>query len=157
MIQHATMTSSQVIDKLNDLIENCKDGAQGLHTCAERAQAPELKQVLDDRAQRCEKAARELQTEVLRRGGEPRDRGTVAGAAHRGWVALRDTVSPTTDVALLEECERGEDVALARYRDALEWPLPSELRELVERQYRGAQAHHDQVRALRNRYRAAAG
>jgi len=155
MTTPTTMSESQVIDQLNELIENCSDGAQGFHACAEHARAPELKQVLDEHALQCAEAARQLQGEVRRRGAEPHDRGTAGGAVHRGWVAVRSKLTGYTDLALLEECERGEDVALKRYRDALEWPLPADLRPLVERQYQGARRNHDQVKLLRERYRAA--
>lgn len=60
------------------------------------------------------------------------------------------------DTAMLEEAERGEDRALACYRKALETRLPPELRVLVQRQLIGAQRNHDQIRLLRDRYRAAA-
>jgi uncharacterized protein (TIGR02284 family) len=55
---------------------------------------------------------------------------------------------------MLEECERGEDTAVRRFRDALEKPLPEMIRSLVERQLLGAQRNHDQIKALRDRYPA---
>ena len=60
-----------------------------------------------------------------------------------------------TDLAILEECERGEDVAKAAYADALKEPLPEEIRVIVERQNAGVVRNHDQIRDLRNRYKAA--
>jgi uncharacterized protein (TIGR02284 family) len=60
------------------------------------------------------------------------------------------------DAAILEECERGEDVAKAAYRKALEdSSLAPDVREAVQRQYDGVLRNHDQIRALRDRYRAA--
>jgi uncharacterized protein (TIGR02284 family) len=108
------------------------------------------------RAQECVTAAQELQTEVVRAGGEADTSGTVVGALHRGWVSVRGALPGKDDVAMLEEAERGEDRALARYRKALEAPLPPELRNLVQRQLIGAQRNHDQIRTLRDQYRAAA-
>ena len=55
---------------------------------------------------------------------------------------------------MLEECERGEDVAVAKYRKALKQPLPEDIRSLLERHLMGAQRNHDQVKALRNQARA---
>ena len=55
---------------------------------------------------------------------------------------------------MLEECERGEDAAVARYRKALKSSLPANVRTLVERQAEGAQRNHDEVRDLRDRYKA---
>jgi len=57
--------------------------------------------------------------------------------------------------SLLEECERGEDVAKAAYSKALKEMLPENIRAVVERQYQGVLRNHDQIRDLRDRYRAA--
>jgi hypothetical protein len=58
------------------------------------------------------------------------------------------------DLAILEECERGEDVAKAKYRKALEEALPDDIRAVVQRQYDGVIRNHDQIRDLRGRFRA---
>lgn len=48
----------------------------------------------------------------------------------------------------------GEDVAKARYSKALEVALPDDIRAIVQRQYDGVMRNHDQIRDLRDRYRA---
>jgi uncharacterized protein (TIGR02284 family) len=73
---------------------------------------------------------------------------------HRGWVSVREAMSSRDSKAILEECERGEDYAKARYAEALKHDLPDPIRSIVERQYQGVIANHDRVRDLRNRYRA---
>ena len=138
------------IDALNDLIETCKDGEYGFEACAEQAQSPQLKAMLTTRAQGCRRAAEELQSCVLDLGGKPDTDGSVAGAMHRGWVAVRSKLSTLTDRAVLDECERGEDVALKAYRETLAGELPPDIRSLVERQAEGAKRNHDEVKALRN-------
>ena len=55
---------------------------------------------------------------------------------------------------MLEECERGEDVAKERYSEALTKNLPPEIRSMVERQYQGVLRNHDEVRAMRDVARA---
>ena len=144
------MDIKEVIETVNDLIETCKDGEYGFHRCAERAEAPGLKQVLAQRAEVCQKAAGELQTIISQLGGEAETGGTVLGAVHRGWVSMRDVLSGNSDLSVLEECERGEDSALERYRNALEKALPPHVRNIVERQYEGAKCNHNQIRVLRN-------
>ena len=69
-------------------------------------------------------------------------------------VSVKAALSSNDDKAVLEECERGEDAAVARYRKALQSPLPAHVRSIVERQAQGAQRNHDEVRALRDRARA---
>ena len=149
----ATPKNSDVIDVLNDLIENAKDGQYGFATSAERVKSPQLRETLQRRSQDCERAASELQSLVVQCGGKPADSGTALGAMHRGWVSLKDAVT-TSDRAILEECERGEDTALARYRKALKQDLPESIRQVVQRQADGAQRNHDQIKSLRDSVRA---
>lgn len=150
------MQNDDVIDVLNDLIENCRDGEYGFRACAEQTQSSELRDLFQVRARECDSAALELQSLVSQLGGKPETGGTVSGAVHRGWVAVKGTLAGYTDLAVLEECERGEDVAKARYQKALNEDLPAAVRMVVERQYQGVLRNHDQVRALRDRFDAAA-
>ncbi len=144
------MDTREVINTLNDLIETCKDGEYGFRACAEQADAIDLEALFTRRADECREAARELQDQVVALGGTPDSGGSASGALHRGWVAVRSKLSNYDDLAVLKECERGEDVAVERYREALASPLPESLREIVERQYRGVQRNHDQIRDLRD-------
>ena len=106
------------------------------------------------RAEECLDAGSELQALIHEMGGEAEEGGTVSGALHRGWVSLRGTLSGYSDQAMIEECERGEDSALAAYRKALKQNLPAGVRSVVERQAQGAQRNHDQIKALRDQLKA---
>ena len=145
---------SNAISILNDLIETSKDGEKGFRTSAEDTRNGELKSVFVARAQDCAKAAADLQQLVTQLGGNPESGGSVAGAVHRGWVNLKSSVTDRSDLAILEECERGEDVAKARYKKALEADLPDDIRDIIQHQYDGAVRNHDQVRDLRDLYRS---
>ena len=149
------MTNEKLLDCLNDLIETSKDGEYGFNACAEHAKSPELKATLSQRASECRQGAQELQNLVVQNGGKPDTGGSVAGAMHRGWVAVRGTLSTYDDKAILEECERGEDRAVASYRKALAEDLPTSVRPVIERQMQGVQRNHDQVKMLRDQFRAA--
>lgn len=156
-MNHNSMGNTEdTLDTLNELIENCRDGEYGFRACAEHVKADDIRALFNRRAEDCATAARQLEAHVLRLGGKPEDGGTAAGAAHRGWVALRGAVSSYTDLAMLEECERGEDAALARYSEALDKSLEPAVRALVEEQRMGTKANHDQIRAMRDRLRALA-
>ena len=61
-----------------------------------------------------------------------------------------------SDQAALNECERGEDAALARYRDAIKKSLPDDIALVVQRQYEGVKRNHDQIRTLRDQMRSTA-
>jgi uncharacterized protein (TIGR02284 family) len=143
-----------VIDVLNDLVETCKDGEYGFKACADQAKSPDLKSLLMQRADDCRRGAQELGEQIRSLGGTPDEGGSAMGAVERGWVAVRTTLSKYDDKAVLAECERGEDNALARYRKALNKPLPAGVKLIVERQLQGVQRNHDQIKRLRDQYNA---
>ena len=139
-----------VVEVLNDLLESCRDGEYGFRECAGHTKAADIKALLGRHADECRAAGLELQTLIRQLGGRPDEGGTVSGALHRGWVSVRATLSAFSDQAMLNECERGEDAAVARYRKALKRNLPAGIKAVVERQAQGAQRNHDQVKALRD-------
>jgi uncharacterized protein (TIGR02284 family) len=145
------MSNDDIVDTLNELIETCKDGEFGFEACAKHTQSSELRTLFLQRAAECRTAASELQPYVVQHGGKADHRGSASGALHRGWVAVRGSLVGFSDQAMLEECERGEDAALGRYRKALKQELPEPLMALVQRQQLGVQRNHDQVKALRDR------
>ena len=150
------MKNDEVISTLNDLIETCKDGEQGFKTCAEDAPDNDLhiKELFIDRAQSCATAAQELQELVRAQGGSPETSSSVSSALHRNWLDLKTAVLGKDNEAVLNECERGEDVAVRSYRKALEKDLPVYVRSVVERQYQGVLQNHDRIKSLRDQVRA---
>jgi len=138
---------------LNELIETSKDGEEGFRKAAQDARDPELKSLFSACAKRCANGARELQQVVRANGGDPERSGSVAGALHRGWMSVKESMTSRDDKAILEECERGEDYAKGQYKKALDQNLPGDVRAVVRRQYQGVVANHDKVRALRDAYR----
>jgi uncharacterized protein (TIGR02284 family) len=142
--------TADVIDVLQDLVECSKDGEYGFRASAEQAERADLKTLLLQRADDCRASAQELNQLIRECGGTAEDGGSAMGAIHRGWVAVKAALSTYDDKAVLEECERGEDNAKARYRKALEKPLPAHVRQVVERQSQGVQRNHDQIKMLRD-------
>ena len=136
-----------LVRTLNKLIETCKDGEAGFKVCAEDVKRPDMKQLFSQRSRQCAEAAEELQRTVLELGGEPED-STSVGADLKSLVTGKD------EEAILNEAERGEDVAKERYSEALTKNLPPEIRSMVERQYQGVLRNHDEVRAMRDVARA---
>lgn len=148
------MDKDDVVDTLNTLIETCKDGEHGFTASAEHVRSASVRQILATRALECREAALELQQLVRQYGGKAEDEGSVTGAMHRGWVSVKGSLAGYSDVAMLEECERGEDAALARYRKALQQDLPADTLLVVQRQMNGVQRNHEQIRRLRDEARA---
>ena len=148
--QTNTATNDDVISMLNNLIETCRDGQNGFQTAAEGVQNSNLKSTFYEFGQQRAKFVGELQALVRELGGDPEDSGSVAASLHRGWINIKSTITGQDDAAILNEAERGEDIAKNAYKEALELSLPSNVLSVVQRQYTDVQAAHDTVRDLRN-------
>lgn len=148
------MHNESTVKVLNGLIQTSEDGKKGFADAAVEATKPELKTLFQERSNSCATAVLELQSLVDSLGGTPKDDGTVAGAANRGWARMK-TIVGDPNIAMLEEIERAEDKAKAAYAKALTAKLPLQTRNVVQRQHDGAVRNHDLIRDLRNSYKAA--
>ena len=75
--------------------------------------------------------------------------GSMIGTLRRAWNEVKDAVT-SSDVAILEDAEAGEDRVMSAYADALATELPPGTDAIVRRQYVEVKARHDEVRALRD-------
>ena len=153
-VTDGSASREQVIETLNDLLETARDGELGFREAAEHVKTPNLSALFGRRAESYREAAAELQERIQRLGGTVDEGRTVTGAAHRVWVHIRGLFGGASDETMLNECERGEDAAVARYRKALKQNLPHDVHAMVQRQYEFAQRNHDMIKSLRNRARA---
>ena len=144
----------RIMSVVNELIETSRDGERGFTKSAEEVKEPQIKSLFLKKAQYCGTAARELEEQVRALGGKVDSGGSVSGALHRGWVNVKASVTGHDTAAILAETERGEDYAKKVYAEALEEKLPDGLRQVIERQYQGVIANHDDVRDLRDTFKS---
>src|SRR5262245_22433322 len=104
---------------LKGLFTVCKDSEHGLGTAAEQATDEGLKGKLLACASQRARYAEELQDLLALRGEHPARPGTIPGALHQGWAAIKAALKGGDDEALLAECQRGEAVAREAYEKAL--------------------------------------
>jgi uncharacterized protein (TIGR02284 family) len=133
---------------LNQLVQTCRDGEQGFRVAVEGVDDPNLQHLFESYAHQRGEFAAELEQEVERLGQKPAEAGHLTAALHRGWTSIRAAVTGRDEGAIISECERGEDIAVRSYQEALSTSLPADLRALVERQLMKIQEAHDQVRSL---------
>ncbi len=145
-----TPSNNDIISTVNGLIETCKDGQKGYKQAAEGVQNSDLKTLFYEYDQQRSQFAGELQMLVRELGGDPENSGSFTGALHRGWIDIKSIVTGKDEGAILNECERGEDVAKNTYKQALELPLPANVANFVQTQYTAVQAAHDKIKALRD-------
>lgn len=142
---------SNTISTLNSLIETLKDGQNGFREAAEASDDTTLKQTLSEYSLQRSRFAGELQAQVIGLGeSDPEDSGSIVAAVHRGWIDLKAALTSRDRHAILAECERGEDSAVAAYRKALEADLPADIRQTVAAQQVEVQQAHDRIKALRD-------
>jgi uncharacterized protein (TIGR02284 family) len=145
--------TTEMVSTLNSLIETLKDGQEGFRQASEAVKDSTLKSLFNEYSLQRARFAGDLQNEVIRSLGEskPEDTSSTAGALHRAWINLKSALTAGDDHAILAECERGEDSAVAEYKKAMEDEnLSAPLRDIISRQYTDVKAAHDRVKALRD-------
>lgn len=133
---------------VNELIQNCRDGAEGFRAAAGALKDAHIRSIFERYSRQRAEMARELEEEVRKLGGTPETGGSVSGTLHRGWMNIKSAVTGLDDTAIIAEAERGEDVAKAAYQKALTASLPAGVRRLIEDQAEIVRLAHDEVRTL---------
>ena len=147
-------TTKTIAHILNSLIETCSDGQEGFRSASEDVSNTALRSLFGELSIERGRFCSELQRLVGTLGEEPDSSGSVTGSLHRGWIDLKSALSSGEEHAILAECERGEDSAVAEFRDALEHEeLPESVRDVIRRQYLAVQESHDRIRDLRDAYK----
>jgi uncharacterized protein (TIGR02284 family) len=149
------MTNEETIKTLNGLIETCKDGQDGFKEAAEGVERSDLKSLFYECSQQRSQFAGELQSLVRELGGDPEDSGSFTAALHRGFIDIKSIVLGKDETAILNECERGEDIAKAAFEKATQQDLPANIKTTVESQFNTVKATHDKIRDLRDSAKAA--
>ncbi len=115
----------------------------------------DLKSLFYECSQQRSQFAGELQSLVRELGGDPEDTGSFSAALHRGFIDIKSIVTGKDETAILNECERGEDIAKAAFEKATQQDLPANVKTTVESQFNTVKATHDKIRDLRDSAKAA--
>lgn len=136
-----------------DLIQTLEDGKDGFARAADKlaeTDRPDLSTKMRAFSDQRSRFSAELEQMAANYGDDVDEDGSVAGAIHRGWMAVKDAISGSDPEGVLDAAEQGEDHAVAEYRDALTKDISPNLRVVLERQFVEIKQAHDDVRALRN-------
>jgi uncharacterized protein (TIGR02284 family) len=142
----------EIISTINGLIETLKDGQEGFRQASEAVKDSQLKSLFSEYSLQRSKFAGELQNEAISMGEHnPENTSSTAGAMHRAWINLKSAITSADDHAILAECERGEDSAVAEYKKAMEEEeISAPIRDTISRQYMDVKRAHDRIRELRD-------
>jgi uncharacterized protein (TIGR02284 family) len=149
-----TSINERQIDVLNGLISITMDSAEGYDAAARDAGTLRFKGLFHTRASQRRQLAADLQDEVRRLGGEPKDGGSLLAAGHRLFLNLKNAVTGSDD-SVINEVESGEDHIKDKFECALqEGALTAPLKAIVSKAYEGIKADHDVIRDLKHESQA---
>ena len=143
------VNDSPLVERLDALIRSCLDGERGFRRCAGQAHSLPLQWLLVQGAQLHQKAAAELQALRSEQVGDAAPAAKPTAPIPRGWVTPKSVLTGFSDLALLAESERGEDITLQHYRRLLDEDLPIVMRAVAQRHADAAQGHRAHIRSLR--------
>lgn len=144
-----TLSTDETI--ATNLIHTLENGKQGFDKAAEKlddSNRPDVAAKFREFAQQRSTMSDELKSLTESYGDDADQRGTMPGAVHRGWMAVKDAFTSDDADAVIGAAETGEDHAVEQYREALEADVSPEFRPIVVRQLASVQAAHDYVRSL---------
>lgn len=147
--------NSETIETLNDLILINNDRVAGYEKAEAEANELEndLRALFRDLADESRRHAAELKNLVSTLGGEPATGTMLSGKLYRVWMDIRATFTSDNRRAVLENTEAGEDAAKKAYVEALQQPLPADIRRVIEHQQTNIRTAHDTIRHERDRQR----
>ncbi len=138
---------------LNDLILINNDRVEGYQKAMEelKPEDSDLKLLFQEKVNQSKEFKAEL-TEKINETGHKVETGTTnAGKIYRVWMDVKAFFGGSDRKVILDNCEDGEDAALAAYSDALSSEgLSSEARSLVTRHHAALKISHDRIKALRD-------
>lgn len=144
------MDKNHDISVLNGLIETTLDSVKGFSDAAEDTDGS-FTQMFADMAQERSGVAARLQALVAGLGGDPEQHSSLGAAAHRGFMNLKEALMGSSDRAVVEEVERGEDYIKSKYEAALEdGELSPETRQVIEDAFQSVRKGHDRASALKH-------
>ena len=136
-----------------DLIQTLEDGKEGFTKAADRLADSNRAQLVSQMRSFAEQRGRfsqELRNMAAVYGDRIEAKSSIAGAAHRGWMAIKDALAGDDADGVLDVAAQGEHHAVTEYDKALGEDISPELRHVVERQAAEIRAAQDIVRSMRD-------
>jgi uncharacterized protein (TIGR02284 family) len=132
------MPDSDVGSQLRALIETCENVECCFRHCASNADRMDFQLMMTQRAATWRRWA-----------GELRSLPDSNASVFRSSMLEDAALTLYSDMTLLAQCERTEEAAMRRYRDAIEQDLPRIVRAVLHRQLEDIQRSRANMRRLR--------
>lgn len=145
----------QVIDQVNKIIQTNIDRTAGYEKAKEQVKDMQLQTLFGECSDQSRQYITELQPLVEEFGGQPVKNTSNAGDMYRAWMDIKTALAADNSKAVLQSCEKGEDVALNVYKEVTnqqEGVALSDHRvhKILNEQHAGIENMHQRIRALRD-------
>lgn len=138
---------------LNDLILINNDRVVGYEKAMEelKDQDSDLKLLFQEKINQSNDFKTELSDKIKEMGQKVESGTTNAGKIYRVWMDVKAFFGGSNRKVVLDNCEDGEDAALASYNDALSSEgLTPDVRTLLTQHHAALKISHDRIKALRD-------
>lgn len=138
---------------LNDLVLINNDRVVGYEKAMEelKKEDSDLKLLFQEKVNQSNGYKTELSEEIVKTGHKVETGTTNAGKIYRVWMDVKAFFGGSDRKVVLDNCEDGEDAALAAYNDALSSEgLATDVRSLLTNHLAELRISHDRIKALRD-------
>jgi len=135
---------------LKDVIGICRAAEQGFRGAANSVKTPSLRSMFEQYSEQRGEFADELIHAGRSLGLDIENPQGLSGMLHAGWMELKGALTGHSEHQILEETERGEDLSLKTYRQALNMSLNEEIRSILQRQVAEIESAHMRIRTMRD-------
>ncbi len=129
------MAYSETIDDLNLLLTRNYDAEKGFRKAAIKVDQPWLSDFFKGSSVQHNQFGHQLSDEIRKLNGKPDKYPSLEGNVHRAWMNIKELLSARDSMAMLQECDRGQKMALEAYERILEESaLTPSSRKIVQQQ-----------------------
>lgn len=146
-------TNKEVVSKIKKLIQTNTDRVAGYQKALEHTNDPHLKSIFEQNRDQSSRYLSELRPIVSQFGSESELNTSTGGDLFRGWMDIKDAFSANSSKAVLQWCEKGEDVAKKNYEEVVtdtDHRFDPSIEELITKQQAGIISMHDLIKSLRD-------
>ncbi len=139
-----------IVHDLSDLLTRNYDAEKGYLKAAEKVKHEGLKNYMKARAQNRYDFGHDLKKIISGLDGKIYKGTSFEGDIHRMWMSFKDSIT-SGDVAIYEECIRGEKYFIEKYEDMLkDDSLPESLRAMLSKQLNAANKAMEDLQVMKD-------
>jgi len=149
-MQHQT----QLVAQVNKIIQTNLDRRAGYEKARKEVRDPQLQNLFDECASQSNRYVSELEPVVTQFGGTPVTDTSTTSDMYRAWMDVKSALASNNAKAVLQSCEKGEDIALSAYREITnqqqETAFDPGIHQMLRQQHAGIESMHEKIKSLRD-------